>query len=235
MKFTNNTLQLNKPLESKTSHIGCAVYFSGSDAFRRLDFHYNRLNNKEFGVEVCLKILATTHKSEVNMSMNWWGTKEESVVRERIIDFDYYYDYPVARYAPFLLNEHDFKVLSDSKERSPVPSKILSGRLYKSLTLTVEKSPYLVKTDLTVLPNVTLTVEPGVEVRVAERRSILVLGSLIAKGKKDKKIYFKAVESAPLSSRIDLRLARGKFPWQGRLEAFYNKTWIPVCKEAYRN
>ena len=231
LQFANNTLESNKPFVNKRPKQECAVSLSGTFRFKVLELHYNKLNNKKFKTEVCLAFPVTTHKSEVDITLNWWGTREESVVRERIVDFDDNYDYPAARYAPFIVKEYDFDALSDSKEKLPVPSKILSGRLFESLTLTVEKSPYLVKTDLTVLPNVTLTVEPGVEVRVAERRSILVLGTLIAKGTTERKINFKAVESVPLTSRIIVRLTDGSFPWQGRLETFYNKTWMPVCEE----
>ena len=234
-QVTNNTLQLNKPFVERALDLDCAVSLYGSVANKLFEFYYNKLNNKEFEAEVCFKFPITSHKSKVNVSKNWWGTEKESYVRDRIVDFDDYYDYPVAKYAPFVLKEHDFDALSGNKENASLPTKILSGRLYESLTLTVEESPYLVKEDLTILPNVTLTIKPGVEVRISEKRSILVLGTLIANGTKERKVSFKAVDSVPLGGRIPVRLTDGSFPWYGRLEAFHNKTWMPVCKEAWQN
>ena len=235
LQITNNTLQLNKPFMDGALELDCTVSLYGSVANKLFEFYYNKLNNKEFEAEACFKFTVTSHQSKVNISKNWWGTEKESTVRDRIVDFDDYYDYPVAKYAPFVLKEHDVYALSGNKENAPLPTKILSGRLFKSSTLTVEDSPYLVKGDLTVLPNVTLTIEAGVEVRVSERRSILVLGTLIANGTKERKVYFKSVDSFPLASKIPLRLTDGRFPWYGRLEAFHNKTWMPVCKEAWQN
>lgn len=45
--------------------------------------------------------------------------------------------------------------------------------------------PYVIRTDLTVMPDVTLTIEPGVTLEFGPRVGLLVLGTLIAKGKPD--------------------------------------------------
>lgn len=61
----------------------------------------------------------------------------------------------------------------------------LSGRLLNSLTLRKREQPYVIRSDLTVMPDVTLTIEPGVTMEFGPRVGLLVLGTLIAKGKSD--------------------------------------------------
>lgn len=50
--------------------------------------------------------------------------------------------------------------------------------------------------DLTVLPGVVLTITPGVELEFAPRVGILVLGTLVARGVRDREIHMR-----PLTAR----------------------------------
>ena len=51
---------------------------------------------------------------------------------------------------------------------------------------------YIVTQDLKILSNVTLTIEPGVQVRINQNRGIFIYGSLIADGQMDDSISFSA-------------------------------------------
>lgn len=69
----------------------------------------------------------------------------------------------------------------------------MSGRLLTSLVLRKREQPYVIRSDLTVMPEVTLTIEPGVVMEFGPRVGMLVLGTLIAKGRKDDKIIMKPI------------------------------------------
>ena len=75
--------------------------------------------------------------------------------------------------------------------------------------------PYIIRSDLTVMPEVTLTIEPGAELEFYPSVGILVLGTLHAQGNIDRNIIMKPVK---LSQVRDYRMGkqvqkvRGRFP-----------------------
>ena len=229
--FNNNTLSNNIAYISShlsTADDSCAFVLSG--IYKRSDFSFNKFNNPSYMRELCVRFPATSWSKVVNVTHNWWGTVIGSHVRDRILDFDDNYDFAIADDWPFLLsgddptsttvNQHDFKQ----------HGKVLSGRLFYSITLKAAQSPYSVTSDLTVLDNVTLTIEAGVTVKVSPGMSILVAGALKTHGTLDKPVTFTIQE--PASSNKDslfpVRLMHGDFPWEGRAEVLHNRSWRPM-------
>lgn len=229
--FNNNTLSNNFAYIS--SHLSpaddsCALVLSG--IYKESGIRFNKFNNPSFTRELCVRFPATSWSDVVDVTHNWWGTVIGSEVRDRISDFDDNYDFAIADDWPFLLsgddptsttvNQHDFKQ----------HGKVLSGRLFDSITLKASQSPYSVTSDLTVLDNVTLTVEAGVMVKVSPGMSILVVGALKAHGTLDKPVTFTIQEPASSNkdSLLPVRLMHGNFPWEGRAEVFHNRSWTPM-------
>ena len=65
----------------------------------------------------------------------------------------------------------------------------LGGRLHESIRLLARPGrPYVIRRDLTVMPGVTLTIEPGAELEFYPSVGILVLGTLHAQGNIDRNI-----------------------------------------------
>lgn len=229
--FNNNTLSNNFAYIS--SHLSpaddsCALVLSG--IYKESGIRFNKFNNPSFTRELCVRFPATSWSDVVDVTHNWWGTVVGSEVRDRISDFDDNYDFAIADDWPFLLsgddptsttvNQHDFKQ----------HGKVLSGRLFDSITLKASQSPYSVTSDLTVLDNVTLTIEAGVMVKVSPGMSILVVGALKAHGTLDKPVTFTIQEPASSNkdSLLPVRLMHGNFPWEGRAEVFHNRSWTPM-------
>lgn len=86
------------------------------------------------------------------------------------------------------------------------PQKRIAGRLPGDVTLTKAGSPYQVTYDLFVPEGVTLTVQPGVELRFDYRRGyyhpaagLSVQGTLLARGTPEDKIVFRSARSSPTS------------------------------------
>ena len=71
--------------------------------------------------------------------------------------------------------------------------------------------PYIIRSDLTVMPGATLSIEPGVEMEFYPSVGILVLGTLHAQGNLERNIIMRPVE---LQNVNDYRLGRqlGKPP-----------------------
>ena len=229
--FNNNTLSNNIAHISSnlsTADDSCVFVFSG--IYKGSGFSFNKFNNPIYQRELCIRLPATSWSDVVNVTHNWWGTVNGSEVRDRIFDFDDNYDFAIADDWPFLLNGDDPASITVKQRDFKQHGKVLSGRLFDSITLKASQSPYSVISDLTVLDNVTLTIEAGVTVKVSPGMSILVAGALKAHGTLEKPVTFTIKEPASSNedSLLPVRLMHENFPWEGRVEVFHNRYWTPM-------
>lgn len=74
----------------------------------------------------------------------------------------------------------------------------VGGVISTNTTWTLAASPYLVTSAITVNQNVTLTIEPGVLVKVNPNLRILVKGTLLAQGSASQRIRFTSSQTSPL-------------------------------------
>lgn len=237
--FNNNTIFNNIPHSSAQllNHVSsCAVVFTGILSYKEMEFHFNKLNNSQYRRELCLNVSAVSTRDVVNVTHNWWGTKNITEVRDRIWDFDDNYDFAVATLLPILLSRDDLILSAVGEREFKIPGRILSGRLLESLTLHPSQSPYFVTSDLFVTENVTLAIEAGVTISVSPGKSILVAGTFKAKGTSLHPVVLTVKEPSDLNKnfRLPVRLLDGRFPWEGRAEVFYNNTWKPVAASNFK-
>jgi hypothetical protein len=66
----------------------------------------------------------------------------------------------------------------------------VGGRIEEDTIWAKAGSPYVVIENITVIPGVTLTIQPGVEVKFDQGKSLIIDGTLIARGMSDDKIIF---------------------------------------------
>ena len=121
------------------------------------------------------------------------------------------------------------------------------------MTLYREHSPYVVKSDISIMPTGTLLIESGVELKFYPNVGILVLGSLTARGYEDERIKFQPVLRSEqcqagrvkrqinvkdrISEHGSIRLTstEGHAPNEGFVE-IYNATerrWTLICDSNY--
>ncbi len=74
---------------------------------------------------------------------------------------------------------------------------ISSGYITQNTEWTVANSPYEIANDLTIEPGITLTIQPGVEVRFRTNTRLIVNGTLNAVGSADAQITFTGVTKTP--------------------------------------
>jgi hypothetical protein len=75
----------------------------------------------------------------------------------------------------------------------PVQARVttdVQGTIITHTTWTLAESPYVVRGDVIVNPDITLTIEPGVKVAFESKLALYVNGTLIAKGTTSQPIYF---------------------------------------------
>ncbi|MEW6087685.1 MAG: right-handed parallel beta-helix repeat-containing protein [bacterium] len=101
----------------------------------------------------------------------------------------------------------------------------VNGKISKNTVWILEKSPYLVTKTVTVKPNATLTIEPGVTVNFVlnekEKVKLVVEGTLIAAGTEGKKIKF--------TSESEAEAVRAK-QWGGIVLNKSQKSIIEYCQ-----
>ena len=69
-------------------------------------------------------------------------------------------------------------------------AKDVGGPILEDTTWTKVDSPFIVKQHVTVIEDVTLTIEPGVTVKFNKDIALLIDGTLVAKGTESEKIIF---------------------------------------------
>ena len=122
-----------------------------------------------------------------------------------------------------------------------VENTSIGGDITVDTTLTLNGSAYVVSQDLIVAENVTLTIEPGVQLHFRAGVALQVKGSLQAKGNSNGRIVFSKI---PTNGSVNVdelnvtayynngtRLIGGKNYRVGRLEIFQRGQWGTVCHD----
>lgn len=79
----------------------------------------------------------------------------------------------------------------------PVNATYVEGPITQDTFWMLANSPFILANNVTVYPNATLTIEPGVEVRFGGDIGLIVNGRIIADGTADKMIHFTSNKLAP--------------------------------------
>lgn len=247
--FTRNTVRDNgHQARSYVPHLA-ASYALAMKGVQKVNITDNILNNGGMDFELLAGIRTARLDNFVNVQRNYWGTPEFERINERIFDFEDWNSYAIARFRPFYLEETwDGGQSTFTDIVPPMDVDKLGGRLFHDLVLLQRDRPYVIFTDLTVMPGVTLTILPGVELEFFPSVGILVLGILNAEGHWQAPIRMRP---APQSSALVInRLARqmpnsnarlclqGECPVgakQGYLELFNQTTqqWVPICDRRF--
>lgn len=128
----------------------------------------------------------------LDVTENFWGTVDQIKIKDRIFDFDDWNSYAIAEYFPFLVSDSFNSPVFVGEKWRPILdlSQPLGGRITENLNLKRRAEPYIVKSDLTVMQDVSLIIEEGVELQFYPSVGILVLGSLVAQGTPESRVKF---------------------------------------------
>lgn len=121
--------------------------------------------------------------------------------RRRIFDFDDWNDHAVANYRPYLTSDSLDSSISASWYINPeIDLDNLGGRIVESLSLHTRSQPYVVRSDITVMPEATLHIYPDVVMEFAPNVGILVLGTLKAVGVPGHEIIMRPMKRETMNS-----------------------------------
>lgn len=219
LTFVNNSLIDNMEVSSRI--LACEVNISGLAENKTIAIHQNRFNSHGFSKEICVNILASSHKSIMNMTLNYWGYDNEADIRKKIFDAEDNHEVMKVLFIPFINNNGTVTHRRNQTD--------LGGRISSHVRLKRSFTPYTVISNLIILPQASMTIDPGVEVQFGPGVSMLVLGSLFVHGTVDHPVKFSLLKKTRRQSLMSVRLIGGKYPWLGRVEVLYNETWSPVC------
>ena len=200
--FEYNVVQKNRhiPLEG----IGSRTYQPASTAvvikgLQKVNITHNLFGQNEMDYELLAGLYTARINNVVTVEANWWGNDDAKYIEERIFDFNDWNNFAIADYQPFLTdNSLRAAVRSEGgghahREMDP---NALGGQLFEDLELPFRPEAYIVKSDLTVMPGVTLTIKPGVILEFYPSVGILVLGRLKAVGVRSNHITFRPVDTS---------------------------------------
>ena len=183
-----------------------ASYTMAVKGVQKFNITENLFGNSGMDYELLAGINTARVSNYLNAELNYWGSADLNVIREKLFDFDDWNSYAITHFLPYYLTSSFESSLSNVVERKPeIDLDNLGGRLYQSIRLVARPRPYVIRSDLTIMPEVTLTIEPGVELEFYPSVGILVLGTLHAQGNIDRNIIMRPVK---LSQVRDYRIGK---------------------------
>ncbi|XP_012276535.1 protein bark beetle isoform X2 [Orussus abietinus] len=256
--FFYNEIKQNSysPIVGRGSHqiYNTPTYVVGFHGIQKVQVNRNLFGENSLDYELLAGIKTAKINNEVDVSENWWGTDNDSMIRQRIFDFDDWNDHAVANFRPYLISDDLYASISASWE---LPSKVdldnLGGRITESISLYARPTPYIVRSDITVMPEATLHIYPDVVMEFAPNVGILVLGTLKAVGAYGYEIIMRplspeyASSPKPVAKRgleINSHLETIRLCTEGNCTSsrnegfleFFNQTtlqWIPLCDRRF--
>ncbi|CAG0893659.1 unnamed protein product [Cyprideis torosa] len=165
---------------------------------QRLNITHNLFGRNRMDYELLTGIRTASINNSLNVRENWWGSSDVREIRRRIFDFDDWNSNGVAEFIPFYTRPVFESPLHHGTGglESEIDLDRLSGRIFRNLHLQKRPEPYVIRADLTIMPNVTLTIDPGVRLQFYPSVGILVLGVLRAMGLEHDQIVMEPVPRA---------------------------------------
>lgn len=236
----------------------CVIGFGG---LQKVRIFRNLIEQNNLNYDLVAGIKSARLNNFLDASENWWGSTDPEYILSRVFDFDDWNNHAEVRYRPFLLeNNFDASTSVVFSERRPIDLNNLGGRLFEDLTISRRDHPYIINADITIMPNVQLTITQGVQMEFAPNVGILVLGTLIARGFSDdgeivmrsqrpKTAQTRRIEKRSAVENLvnydSIRLCTERnCTWdeteidetrQGFLEYFNHTTlqWVPICDRRF--
>ncbi|KAG6445644.1 protein bark beetle isoform X2 [Manduca sexta] len=195
------------------------TYVIGFKGVQKVKVSRNLFGNNALEYTLVAGIRTAKINNLLDVAENWWGSAVEKEIQKQIFDFDDWNNHAIAIYLPYLL-EDDFEA-SISPSFSPnaeVDVNELGGRLVSNLTIESRIAPYIVKSDITVMPDVTLTIHPGVILEFPPNVGILVMGLLEAVGHIQLPIIMR-----PISTAANIEMNRKDKREVGQYSQYHHK------------
>ncbi|XP_012253572.2 protein bark beetle isoform X3 [Athalia rosae] len=229
------------------------TYVVGFHGIQKVRVFRNLFGDNTLDYELLAGIKTAKINNEVDVRENWWGTADFGQIRQRIFDFDDWNDHAVANFRPYLTEDTVDSSISVSWEQ-PISIDLdnLGGRLTETLSLYPREKPYVIRTDITIMPDATLNIYPDVVMEFAPNIGILALGTLKAVGSRGHEIIMRPLSTENPNPEASAKRSLRNIPpldnirlckegnctsatHEGFLEYFNHTTlqWIPICDSRF--
>ncbi|XP_060803589.1 protein bark beetle [Amyelois transitella] len=185
--FLHNQLKFNQQLGIRSR--GALMrnidptYVVGFMGIQKVEVRRNLFGENDLQYTLLAGIKTAKINNVLSVTENWWGSNEEKEIKKQIFDFDDWNNHAIANFLPYLLEDRfDSSVSAVFTPETPLDVDMLGGRLSSNVTLEARIAPYIVKADITVMPEAILTINPGVTLEFGPNVGILVMGTLQANG-----------------------------------------------------
>ena len=259
--FADNVIELNRVgVPSRVNQVQNlpSAYTVAIRGIQNCSFSQNLFDNPEFDFEFVGGMSTSSLNSTIDALSNWWGSSTPDIVQTRIFDMHEWNNHALVNFVPFCTNRQCDSVSRARPGMSGLRTNlsdqfVIGGLIEKNMLLKKSPIPYQVRSDLTIMPGVTLLVDPGVEIEFYPNVGMLVLGDLKASGTAGNIIQMRPVkktanrvgfysdsrhaDSAARSNQAgpQLRLLDGLGANEGFLQV-YNDTlreWTLVCDHQF--
>ncbi|XP_046609560.1 protein bark beetle isoform X2 [Neodiprion virginianus] len=229
------------------------TYVVGFHGIQKVRVYRNLFGENTLDYELLAGIRTAKINNEVQVTENWWGTADFAQIRQRIFDFDDWNDHAVANFVPYLTEDaidSSISVTWDLVTSADLDN--LGGRLTETLSLYPRENPYVIRADITIMPDATLNIYPDVVMEFAPNVGILALGTLNAIGAHGHEIVMRPLTvDNPSSNMLRKRSVKNALSLdtirlckegnctsssnEGFLEYFNHTTlqWIPICDSRF--
>lgn len=238
--FVYNHVKNNRPTVQVTR--GSVIrsvdptYVLGFKGIQKVKVSRNLFGNNDLQYTLLAGIKTAKTNNLLDVTENWWGSAEENEIKKQIFDFDDWNNHAIATYLPYLLEDNfDSSVSVSFSPPNTMDVNDLGGRLTQDLTIDPRIAPYRVKSDITVMPEVILTINPGVILEFPPDVGILVMGTLQAIGHAQLPIIMRPVsklnnfESNKIEKRDTNRFSAYHHKQRRQLETLTYQDSIRLC------
>lgn len=152
----------------------CVICFNG---IQKVRIYRNLLTDNKLQYDLLAGVRSARLNNFLDATENWWGSTDVNYILSRIFDFDDWNNHAEVLFRPYLVeNNVDGSMSPAIVERKTIDIDKLGGRIFEDITLYRRGVPYVINSDITVMPGVTMTIHAGTEFEFAENVGILVLG-----------------------------------------------------------
>ncbi|XP_069176227.1 protein bark beetle isoform X4 [Procambarus clarkii] len=228
-----------------------ASYTIAVRGLQKINITHNQFGSNEMDYELLAGLFTSRIDNYLNVEANWWGSRDPKVIEERIFDFDDWNNFALADYLPYLTEDSlsaPVSSLASSMKEKTMDTSSLGGRLLHDLRLPKRAEPYVIKSDLTVMPGVTLVIEAGAILEFFPSVGMLILGRLEAVGRRNNRIIMRPIDTSSathyrvgrqIKSSLDSVRLCVEGNCDGRRDGFLDifngttKQWVPICDDRF--
>ncbi|CAG5108295.1 Similar to bark: Protein bark beetle (Drosophila melanogaster) [Cotesia congregata] len=202
--FYYNTIKYNNNYNNNNSENNLPSFVVGFNGIQKVKINRNLFGDNYMDYELLAGIRTAKINNKIDVSENWWGTTNDTKIKSMIFDFDDWNNHAIADFKPYLTSDSFDSSISVSWEMKKIINlDNFGGRITDNVELYARSEPYVIKSDITIMPQAVVNIYPGVIMEFAPNVGIVVLGTLNAVGVKEHEIVMRPIKKRKVYENND--------------------------------